>query len=55
MARPPESGPLEGKKVDFEALRRSFSNAMGWDTETGMPTPECLEALDLQECVQGLT
>ncbi|MBW2066859.1 MAG: aldehyde ferredoxin oxidoreductase family protein [Deltaproteobacteria bacterium] len=54
IASPPESGPLKGKKVDFEALRRSFFNAMEWHPETGIPTAECLEELGLQECLQGL-
>ncbi len=37
IARPHTMGPSSGKLVDFDALRRSYYNAMGWDPETGNP------------------
>ena len=42
IAGPPAMGPFSGKLVDFDALRRSYYNAMGWETETGNPAKENL-------------
>lgn len=35
IARPPAMGPFSGRLIDFDALRRSYYKAMGWDPETG--------------------
>jgi aldehyde:ferredoxin oxidoreductase len=37
IAEPPSVGPFAGKIVDFEALKRSYHIAMGWDSKTGDP------------------
>jgi aldehyde:ferredoxin oxidoreductase len=46
--RPPlERGPLKGRAIDIEGLRRSYWKAMGWDAETGVPGPDTLAELTL--------
>ena len=42
IASPPVIGPFSGKIIDFDALRQSYYEAMGWDSETGDPSKECL-------------
>jgi aldehyde:ferredoxin oxidoreductase len=37
IAGPPTMGPFAGRVIDFNALRRSYFKAMGWDPETGSP------------------
>lgn len=44
IAGPPAMGPFSGKLIDFDALRRSYYKAMGWETETGTPPKEFLIA-----------
>ena len=51
VGEPPVSGPLMGRKIDFNAVRKSFFNAMGWNPQTGVPSPKCLDGLDLVELV----
>ncbi len=48
---PLPSGPYKGKTLDrkkFEESRREYFEAAGWD-ETGVPKPEILRRLDLDE------
>jgi aldehyde:ferredoxin oxidoreductase len=42
IARPPAMGPFTGRLIDFDALRRSYYKAMGWEPENGSPSMECL-------------
>jgi aldehyde:ferredoxin oxidoreductase len=51
IARPPESGPLKDRKIDFNAIRKSFFKAMDWELETGIPSPKCLSELGLESLV----
>lgn len=44
---PLEEGPLKGVTVDLDTQMRDYLQAMGWDTETGVPEPETLERLGL--------
>jgi len=45
IAGPPTMGPFSGRLIDFEALRRNYYKAMGWDPETGSPSKEGLAEL----------
>ena len=47
----PAAGPIAGRKVDFDAFRKSFYQALGWDPATGKPTKETLQKLGLTELV----
>jgi aldehyde:ferredoxin oxidoreductase len=51
IGQPPVSGPLKGRKIDFNAVRKSYFTAMDWDLETGIPSPKCLDGLGLVELV----
>ncbi len=42
IAGPPAMGPYSGRIVNFDALRKSYYAAMGWDIETGNPSAESL-------------
>ncbi|MEP7356929.1 MAG: aldehyde ferredoxin oxidoreductase family protein [Anaerolineales bacterium] len=45
-----KSGPLAGVEITSEAFgwaRRRYYELMGWDAETGVPTPECLAELGI--------
>ena len=44
---PLEAGPLKGVTIDTKTQVKDFLTAMGWDPETGVPTKETLESLDL--------
>ena len=44
---PLQAGPLEGVTVDVDTQVREYLEAMGWDTETGVPTKETLLELGL--------
>ncbi|MFH1269250.1 MAG: aldehyde ferredoxin oxidoreductase C-terminal domain-containing protein, partial [Planctomycetota bacterium] len=44
---PLEAGPLKGVTVDIDTQVKDFLAAMGWDTETGVPTKETLQGLGL--------
>jgi aldehyde:ferredoxin oxidoreductase len=46
---PIDYGPLKGIAPEFDALRREFYQAMGWDPETGHPTAKTLDELGLSE------
>jgi aldehyde:ferredoxin oxidoreductase len=45
---PQQEGANTGVTVPLEKLRRYYWSAMGYDPETGVPTPECLALLDLK-------
>ncbi len=48
LGSPPlEGGPLAGVTVDLDTQVHDYLEAMGWDTETGVPTKETLEGLGL--------
>jgi aldehyde:ferredoxin oxidoreductase len=45
-----DEGPIEGSGIreeDFDWFKRRFYERMGWDLDTGKPTDECLQALEL--------
>jgi aldehyde:ferredoxin oxidoreductase len=44
---PLESGPVGGVTVEIDTQVRDYLTAMGWDTETGIPTKETLDGLGL--------
>ena len=44
---PLEAGPVAGVTVDLDTQVKDYLEAMGWDTETGVPTKETLEELGL--------
>jgi len=35
VSAPPATDPIAGLKVDFDAFRKSFYQALGWDPATG--------------------
>jgi len=37
LTQAPATGPFSGRLVDFDALKKSYYEAMGWDPETGKP------------------
>ncbi|MEA3374891.1 MAG: aldehyde ferredoxin oxidoreductase family protein [Chloroflexota bacterium] len=47
LLEPLEEGGTEGKVPDVETLLAGAYAELGWDAETGVPTRETLEALDL--------
>ena len=51
LSEPPQDGPLKGRDVDFDALRKSYFQAMNWDPETGAPSATCLAELGLENLV----
>ena len=38
-------GPLKGVTVDMDTQVKDYLKAIGWNTETGVPTKETLESL----------
>jgi aldehyde:ferredoxin oxidoreductase len=45
---PLKEGPLKGKRVDLSALMDEFYQTVGWSRESGGPTPEKMQALELE-------
>lgn len=46
-----KEGPLAGIEISDEAFawaKRRYYELMNWDADTGVPTPECLQALELE-------
>jgi len=43
----PAAGPIAGRAVDFDAFRKNFYQALGWDAATGKPTEQILQKLGL--------
>ncbi len=57
MKEPLPSGPAEGMLIDkqsLEMLKDAYYNLRGWDRATGIPTPEKLKELDLEEITADL-
>lgn len=51
-------GPLAGVEITEEALawaRKRYYEMMGWDGETAVPTPACLQKLGLEELLAEVT
>ena len=44
---PLTAGPLAGVTIDLDTQVKDYLEAMGWDTETGVPTKETLQNVDL--------
>jgi len=49
---PLEAGPLKGKTVPIDEMMRLHWKAYGWDENTGIPTPETLSRLELDELLE---
>jgi aldehyde:ferredoxin oxidoreductase len=49
----PSDGPAQGRAVmpQWDALRRAYYVQMGWDPETGIPLPETLRKLGLENLI----
>ncbi len=54
LQEPLTSGPMANKKIDFDALKLGYFNAMGWDSTTGKPSLEAVAALGLTELTRDL-
>jgi len=52
----PADGPAQGRAImpQWEKLRRSYYEGMGWDPETGKPLPETLRYLGLDDLIANL-
>lgn len=50
---PQEVGPNKGVSYDLDILMRGYWQEIGWDANTGIPTPATLEELELTELVGG--
>lgn len=46
---PQQSGPNRGVTFDLDLLMKAYWREIGWDPETGVPLPETLEELDLED------
>ena len=53
---PPQTeGPVKGITVDYKKLGDHFSESMGWNKETMLPTRESLESLGgMEDVIQDL-
>jgi len=51
LSRPAAMGPNAGRSLDFDKMKGSYYQAMGWDRETGIPSQPCLEELGMKEWV----
>jgi aldehyde:ferredoxin oxidoreductase len=49
LAEPLPDGPRKGSTVPLERLKDDFYETAGWDQATGLPTPETLRRLGLDE------
>ena len=55
IGRPPlEAGPTAGRTVDVDAQVTDYLEAMGWDTQTGVPKRETLLELGLDSVARDL-
>jgi aldehyde:ferredoxin oxidoreductase len=57
VAGPIPGGPLEGSSIDrekFEKMLEDYYLMRGWDKETGIPTQERLQALEVSEVAQDM-
>ncbi len=48
---PLNKGPNKGNQVDLDGMRRYYWSEIGWDPDTGIPTPETIEDLGLDDLV----
>jgi len=51
---PQSVGPAAGAKIDFEALKRGYFEAMGWSMDTGKPHRETLLRLGMEKWMGDL-
>ncbi len=54
---PLEAGALKGEKLDrddFRRMLRTYYRMMGWDPETGLPTPETCAELEIEWALETL-
>ena len=52
LGMPPlKKGPNNGNQVDLDGMRRYYWSEIGWDQDTGIPTPETIEDLGLDDLV----
>jgi aldehyde:ferredoxin oxidoreductase len=49
---PLESGPNRGVKFDLDILMKAYWQEIGWDPDTGIPTPETLASLGLADIIE---
>lgn len=57
MEEPIKSGPLKGEllnREDWDKMLDTYYNLHGWSQNTGWPTREKLQELDLPECIERL-
>jgi aldehyde:ferredoxin oxidoreductase len=50
-----QSGPIAGVEITAEAFtwaRRRYYELMKWDPDSGLPSEECMEALELRDLVE---
>jgi len=50
---PLNSGPNKGNHIDLDGMRSFYWSAVGWNIETGIPTPETIKALGLDGIING--
>jgi len=55
LAAAPEKGPIAGRKINFEAMKKMGYAALGWDAESGRPLESTLKDLGLRELVGQLS
>lgn len=54
LGEPPQTvGPNKGYTIPLERMMKDYWQAMGWDSETGRPTRETVEALGLTAVAEG--
>ena len=51
---PASVGPATGAKIDYDALKKGYFEAMGWDIKTGKPHRQTLIELGLDELTNDL-
>ena len=50
LGDPPQVvGPNKGVQYDLEPLMQAYWQEIGWDAKTGIPTPETLQALEMDD------
>jgi aldehyde:ferredoxin oxidoreductase len=54
LAAVPATGPIAGRKIDFNAMKERGYEALGWDAKTGKPLESTLLELGLKELVGRL-
>ncbi len=53
LGDPPQTaGPNKGVSFDLKKLKKGYWKEIGWDAETGIPTPETVAELDLTDLVK---